>query len=121
MKKGLPGFLGLLVLGAATLWFTIGRDFRHADRGFGRETAAADYAHQDDSKVAAQAPEPLGVQRRNPLNNVYWGDTHVHTHERMDAKSFGVAITIEDAYRFAKGEGLPSDGGEKMQLSRPLD
>ena len=30
-------------------------------------------------------------------------------------------MTVEDAYRFARGEALRSDGGERMQLSRPLD
>ncbi|MCP4039279.1 MAG: DUF3604 domain-containing protein, partial [bacterium] len=91
------------------------------DRMFGRDSAPADYALQDDSKVDAPAPEPLVVQPRNPLKNVYWGDTHVHTHESFDATLFGTTITVEDAYRFARGEALRSDGGERMQLSRPLD
>ena len=61
------------------------------------------------------------MQPANPLGNVYWGDTHVHTHESFDAKLMGTTLTIEDAYRFARGETLRSDGGEIMQLSRPLD
>ncbi|MCP4038932.1 MAG: DUF3604 domain-containing protein, partial [bacterium] len=121
LKKILLGFLGLLVLVAAIAWFTIGRNFQNADRLYGRESAPADYALQDDSKVDAPVPEPLVVQPMNPLKNVYWGDTHVHTHESFDAKLFGTTLTIEDAYRFAKGEALRSDGGERMQLSRPLD
>jgi len=121
LKKILLGFLALLVLVVAIGWFTIGENFRYADRAFGRDSAPADYALQDDSKVDAPAPEPLVIQPMNPLKNVYWGDTHVHTHESFDAKLFGTTLTIEDAYRFAKGEALRSDGGEKMQLSRPLD
>ncbi|MBW2315398.1 MAG: DUF3604 domain-containing protein, partial [Deltaproteobacteria bacterium] len=89
-------------------------------RAFGRDTAPADYALQDDSKADAPAPEPLVVQPRNPLKNAYWGDTHVHTHESFDAALFGTTLTIEDAYRFTRGEALRSDGGERMQLSRPL-
>ena len=46
---------------------------------------------------------------------------HVHTEASFDAKLFGVDLTIEDAYRFARGEKLRSPGGELMQLSRPLD
>ncbi len=75
LKKILLGLLGLLVLGAAIGWFTIGRDFQDANRAYGRESAPADYALQDDSKVDAPAPEPLVVQPMNPLKNVYWGDT----------------------------------------------
>ncbi|MCP4004309.1 MAG: DUF3604 domain-containing protein [bacterium] len=121
IKKILLGFVVLLVLAATVGWFTIGRNFRNANQAFGRESAPADYALQDDSKVDAPAPEPLVVQPRNPLKNVYWGDTHVHTHESFDATLFGTTLTIEDAYRFARGEALRSDGGERMQLSRPLD
>jgi hypothetical protein len=121
IKKILLGFVVLLVLAATVGWFTIGRDFRNFDQAFGRERAPADYALQDDSKIDAPAPEPLVVQPRNPLKNVYWGDTHVHTHESFDATLFGTTLTIEDAYRFARGEALRSDGGERMQLSRPLD
>jgi len=121
LKKTLLGIAGLLVLGAAIAWFTFGRGLYDANRAYGRDTAPADYALQDDSKVDAPAPEPLVVQPPNPLRNVYWGDTHVHTHESFDAALFGTTLTIEDAYRFAKGGALRSDGGELMQLSRPLD
>jgi len=121
LKKIALGAAALLVLGAAIGWFTIGRDFRDANRAYGRESAPADHALQDDSKVDAPVPEPWVVQPVNPLKNAYWGDTHVHTHESFDAALFGTTLTIEDAYRFARGEALRSDGGERMQLSRPLD
>ena len=121
LKKTLLGITGLLVLGAAIAWFTVGRGWYDTSRAFGRDTAPADYALQDDSRVSAPSPEPKVVQPPNPLKNVYWGDTHVHTHESFDATLFGTTLTIEDAYRFARGEALRSDGGERMQLSRPLD
>jgi hypothetical protein len=121
LKKIVLGFLALLVLAAVIAWFTVGQNLYDRIRAVGRGTAPADYALQDDSKIDAPAPEPLVVQPRNALKNVYWGDTHVHTHESFDAALFGTTLTIEDAYRFARGEALRSDGGEKMQLSRPLD
>ena len=121
MKKLLYGFLGVLVLGAAIVWFTIGGDLYAMREAMGRHNAPADYALQDDTKVNVPDPEPRVVQPRNPLKNVYWGDTHVHTHESFDAALFGTTLSIEDAYRFARGEALRSDGGERMQLSRPLD
>jgi hypothetical protein len=115
------GLAGLVVLGAAVAWFTVGRSLYATSQAVGRDTAQADYALQDDSKVSAPDPEPHVAQPLNPLKNVYWGDTHVHTHESFDATLFGTTLTIEDAYRFAKGDPLRSDGGERMQLSRPLD
>ena len=121
LKKIALGFLALLMFAGVVAWFTIGKGFYEVSRAVGRETAAGDYALQDDSKVRAPDPEPLVVQPPNALKNVYWGDTHVHTHESFDATLFGTTISIEDAYRFARGEALRSDGGESMQLSRPLD
>ena len=84
-------------------------------------TAAEDYAAQDDSRVTLPEPQELTLQPYNRLKNVYWGELHVHTTESLDAVLFGTTATIEDAYRFARGEPLRSPGGELMQLSRPLD
>ena len=121
LKRILLGFVVLLALVVATLWFTLGRRTSEAERSIGRDSAPADYALQDDSRVRVPAPEAHVLQPFNAQKNVYWGDTHVHTHESFDATLFGVSLTLEDAYRFAKGEALRSDGGERMQLSRPLD
>jgi len=57
----------------------------------------------------------------NPLNNVYWGDTHLHTDISMDAGAFGNRIGMDEAYRFARGEEVTSSTGIKAKLSRPLD
>jgi len=121
LKRILLGIPVLLVLGAAVAWFAVGRGMRDASRAFGRDTAPTDYALQDDSRVRAPAPEPHVTQPPNPFKNVYWGDTHVHTHESFDSTLFGTTLTVEDAYRFARGEALRTDGGERMQLARPLD
>ena len=84
-------------------------------------TAPEDYAQQDDSRVTLPTPLELTPRPYDPLKNVYWGELHVHTSESLDAVLFGTTATIEDAYRFARGEPLRSPGGELMQLSRPLD
>ena len=97
MKRVLLGLVALLVLGAGITWFAVGRDLYLTSQLVGRDTAPADYAIQDDSKVSAPKPEPVVVQPRNPLKNVYWGDTHVHTHESFDAALFGTTLSIEDA------------------------
>jgi hypothetical protein len=52
---------------------------------------------------------------------VYWGDTHLHTSNSLDARAFGVTLGVEQAYRFARGEEVTSTHGLRVQLSRPLD
>jgi Protein of unknown function (DUF3604) len=52
---------------------------------------------------------------------VYWGDTHLHTSNSLDARAFGVTLDPEQAYRFARGEEVESSHGMRVKLSRPLD
>ena len=52
---------------------------------------------------------------------VYWGDTHLHTSNSIDAFAFGAKLGPEDALRFARGEEVTSTGGLKAKLDRPLD
>jgi hypothetical protein len=52
---------------------------------------------------------------------VFWGDTHVHTNNSLDARAFGVILGPEEAYRFARGEEVMTSHGEPFKLSRPLD
>ncbi|MDH3978695.1 MAG: DUF3604 domain-containing protein [Gammaproteobacteria bacterium] len=52
---------------------------------------------------------------------VFWGDTHLHTGNSMDAGAFGARLLPEDAHRFARGEEVTSSTGLKVKLSRPLD
>ena len=58
---------------------------------------------------------------RNFPTQVYWGDTHLHTGNSLDAGAFGARLTPDDAYQFAKGAQLNASGGFKARLSRPLD
>ena len=58
---------------------------------------------------------------RNFPDQVYWGDTHLHTGMSMDAGAFGARLGPEDAYRFARGEELTSSTGLQVRLGRPLD
>jgi Protein of unknown function (DUF3604) len=104
-----------------SLWFAGGKQFYTSKKKFSAEAVAKDYALQDDSLIDVPAFQPSPEQPYNPLKNVYWGDTHVHTKESFDSTLMGTRATIEDAYRFARGEKLLSPGGETMQLSRALD
>jgi hypothetical protein len=52
---------------------------------------------------------------------VYWGDTHLHTSNSIDAFGFGVRLGPEEALRFARGEEVTATNGLKAKLDRPLD
>ncbi|TLU64146.1 DUF3604 domain-containing protein [Thalassotalea litorea] len=54
-------------------------------------------------------------------NNVYFGDTHLHTSWSTDSGMAGATLTPDDAYRFAMGETVTSNLGWRTQLRRPLD
>jgi len=54
-------------------------------------------------------------------DNVYYGDTHLHTSYSTDAGFFGNRIGPDEAYRFAKGGMVTSSTGVKARLLRPLD
>ncbi len=54
-------------------------------------------------------------------DQVFWGDTHLHTDNSIDAFGFGNRLDAEAALRFAKGEEVTATKGEKAKLSRPLD
>jgi hypothetical protein len=58
--------------------------------------------------------------RRFPTQ-VFWGDTHLHTSNSLDARAFGATLGPEEAYRFARGEEVMSSHGMRLKLSRPLD
>ncbi|MEM1144790.1 MAG: DUF3604 domain-containing protein [Pseudomonadota bacterium] len=51
----------------------------------------------------------------------YWGDTHLHTDNSVDAFGFGTRLGPEEALRFARGEEVTATTGGKTQLARPLD
>ena len=50
----------------------------------------------------------------NPLNNVYFGEQHLHTQDSPDAFSMGTRNTQDDAYEFCKGKAI-----KKVTLSQP--
>ena len=52
---------------------------------------------------------------------VYWGDTHLHTTNSLDARMLGVTLDVEQAYRFARGEQVVATHGQPARLARPLD
>ena len=69
---------------------------------------------------SAEEPYSPYVDQSYPTR-AYWGDTHVHTAFSWDAFNGGTRVMPEDAYRFAKGEMVTADNGQKVRLRRPLD
>lgn len=53
--------------------------------------------------------------------NVYFGDTHVHTGLSGDAGGGGTRLMPRDAYRFARGEQVTSNTGQPVKLRTPYD
>ena len=58
---------------------------------------------------------------RSYPENVYWGDTHVHTSRSPDAYTQMNRLDPEVAYRFAKGETVTSAMGLRIRIGKPLD
>jgi hypothetical protein len=57
----------------------------------------------------------------NPINNLYYGDLHVHSSWSFDASLSGNQLGPKEAYQFARGKKLHLRSGEIAQLSVPLD
>lgn len=70
--------------------------------------------------VSAQENYSPTAGRDYPIRPL-WGDTHLHTQLSMDAGAMGTVRTVDDAYRFARGEEVVSTSGVPAKLSRPLD
>lgn len=51
----------------------------------------------------------------------YWGDTHLHTDNSIDAFGFGVRLGPEAALQFASGREVTATTGLAARLDRPLD
>lgn len=68
-----------------------------------------------------KAPESVRAVEDDFPQRVYWGDTHLHTANSVDAFGLGARIAPEDALRFARGEAVTSSTGIRAQLARPLD
>jgi len=58
---------------------------------------------------------------RSIPDRVLFGDTHLHTTSSPDAFLFGVQLSPDDAFRFAKGERVTSTHGLPVRLIEPLD
>ena len=58
---------------------------------------------------------------RDYPDEVLFGDTHFHTKLSPDAGLIGTTLSVEDGYRFARGDEILSNTGQRVKLIRPLD
>jgi hypothetical protein len=80
---------------------------------------AQDFGYEATTVLANPSYSPYAG--RNFPTRVFWGDTHLHTALSLDARSAGVILTHDDAYRFAKGEEVTTSNGMKARIGQPLD
>ena len=109
-------------IGFLLFWDT-GRLVRRLGLAF---TACACFAQH---AIAQDAPATIVGQsvgyspypEANFPNQVFFGDTHLHTSYSADAGMIGNTLGPDEAYRFAKGEVVTSSTGVRARLARPLD
>jgi hypothetical protein len=79
------------------------------------------------SEFALERPDENRIEYSPFINkafpqNIYWGDTHLHTTYSPDAGMVGnFNLGPDDAYRFAKGGQVQANNGMQAKLVRPLD
>jgi len=74
--------------------------------------------------AADSAGEPgLSSGTKNPLNNVYFGEQHLHTQDSPDVFAMGTRNSQDDAYKFCKGKPIKKStgGGYTVQKKTPYD
>ena len=74
---------------------------------------------EGDVKIGRKEYSPYLYQAQP--NQVFWGDTHLHTSYSTDAGMIGNRLGPDEALRFAKGEMVVSSSGTPARLIRPLD
>ena len=75
----------------------------------------------EDAASIGKKPNYSPYAGRKFPTRVYWGDTHLHTRNSLDARGFGVTLGPEEAFRLARGEEVVSTHGEPVRLRQPLD
>jgi hypothetical protein len=79
------------------------------------------HANKAVSESEVKQQESTDIKQSRYPAHPFWGDTHLHTSESIDAFGFGNRLDAQAALRFARGEKVTSTRGVQAQLSRPLD
>src|SRR3990172_3808075 len=90
--------------------------------GFGHVALGQEIPTEADLKRAEQRkPDYSPYPDQHFPNRVFWGDTHHHSNFSYDDGLMGTRLTPEESFRFARGEEMISNTGQRVKLSRPLD
>jgi len=100
-----------------TLFLAIGVCIYFSPNAFAQDVPRPTDEQLQNLKSVDYSPYP---QQDFP-NNVYFGETHLHTSYSTDAGMIGNTLGPEDAFRIARGEPFVSSMGVPGQLSRPFD
>jgi hypothetical protein len=87
---------------------------------FAGTALAVQYPTVTESDLAEKSVYSPYAGRAYP-DRVFFGDTHFHTNLSPDAGLIGTTLSVEEGYRFARGEEVVSNTGQRVQLVRPLD
>jgi hypothetical protein len=79
------------------------------------------YGEERASSALDKQAEPSSHTDKKYPALPFFGDTHVHTSTSFDAGAFGTTLGPGDAYRFARGDEVISNTGQKVKLYRALD
>ena len=91
-----------------------------AEQGTGEVAVGEMMMQEGDGTLHKKRPYSPFAGRNFPTRPL-WGDTHLHTNLSLDARAFGVTISLDEAYQLARGEEVTATHGERVKLSRPLD
>ena len=82
---------------------------------------AAAFEGEVPPQAMEQAPVYSPYAGRGYPDRVLFGDLHLHTKISVDAGLVGTTLGPDEAFRFARGEEIISNTGQRVQLVRPLD
>jgi hypothetical protein len=86
----------------------------------GSQAPAQEWTPDKDQVVEQPEPYSPYVDQHFP-QRVLWGDTHHHSSFSVDSGLIGNTLGPDVSFRFARGEEVISNSGQRSKLNRPLD
>jgi hypothetical protein len=87
---------------------------------FASPLLAQEWTLDEDQRVEQPAPYSPFVDQHFP-QRVFFGDAHHHSALSVDSGLIGNTLGPDVSFRFARGEEVVSNTGQRARLNRPLD
>jgi len=87
----------------------------------GQSVIADSRVKAENDKAMSKVPVYSPTVTIDYPQQLFWGDTHLHTILSQDANILGVTLGPEEAFHFARGGTVTATNGQKARLRRPLD